>query len=144
MNGIDKNLIPLYSPSEIQTRVNELGSEISERFMHTNPLIIGVLNGSFVFLADLIRSISIDCDLDFIKVQSYEKTKSSGKVNFILENSKSIEGKDVILVEDIIDTGLTIKFIRHKLLKSSPKSFTIASFLLKRETHKLDFPIDFV
>ena len=144
MYELDKNLIPIFSSNEIHTRVKELGSEISEKYRHTNPLIIGVLNGSFIFLADLIRSISIDCDLDFIKVKSYKKTKSSGKVQLVMENSLPIKGKDVILVEDIIDTGLTINFIRKKLLKSSPKSFSIASFLSKKGTHNLDFPIDFI
>ena len=144
MSSLDKNLELLLSANEIESRVKGLGFEISERFKHTSPLLIGVLNGSFIFLADLIRSISIDCELDFIKVNSYENNKSSGDVNLVLDNSQSVNGKDVILVEDIIDTGLTINFIRNKLMQDSPKSLTIASFLLKKGTNNLDFPIDFI
>ena len=144
MQEIKKSLIELYSSKEIETRVNEMGKEISMHFSKSNPIFIGVLNGSFIFIADLLRSLSIDCEIDFIKVRSYSGKRSSGTIHLLKDISSDIKDRDIVIVEDIIDSGLTIKFIYDRILGSSPKSITVVTFLHKAGLAKLDFPIDFI
>ena len=128
----------------IQKRVKELASELSKKFTNETPIFIGVLNGSFMFMADLLRFLKIDCEMDFIKLSSYEKTHSTGTVHLLKDISADITGRHVIIVEDIIDSGLTISFLKNRLEGAMPKSVTIVSLLFKPEVAKLDFSIDFV
>ena len=144
MKKMDDNLISLYSSSDIKNRVEELGSEISEEFEKKEPIFIGILNGSFIFMADLMRSLSIDCEMDFIKVRSYSGKKSSGTIQLLKDISADVKDRNIILVEDIIDTGLTIKFLRERLFGSSPKSIAIATLLYKPSVAKIDFKIDYI
>ncbi len=130
---------------EIQQRVTELAEEISRRFRGECPIIIGVLNGSFIFMADLVRQLDIDFEVDFIKIASYGNgTASAGTVRLLKDISADITGRDVIIVEDIVDTGLTIKFLRNRMGEAVPTSVTFVTLLLKNEIAKLDFPIDYV
>lgn len=144
MISLNKNLIKLYSLKEIEARVNEMGKEISMHFSKTEPIFIGVLNGSFVFMADLLRSVTIDCEVDFIKVRSYSGKKSSGTIHLLKDISSDIKDRDVVIVEDIIDSGLTIKFLYDRILGAAPKSIAVATFLHKAGKAKLDFGIDFI
>lgn len=144
MNALDRKRTLLISPVEIQKRVSEMGREISEKFEGKEPIFIGVLNGSFIFLADLLRAISIDCEMDFIKVRSYVGKKSSGTIQLIKDISADVTNRHVILVEDIIDSGHTIRFLRDRLAGASPKSISIATFLMKPDVAKTEFPIDFI
>ena len=129
----------------IDARVLELGQELSERFRDRCPILIGVLNGSFIFMADLVRKMEIDFEVDFIKISSYgSETASTGTVRLLKDISADITGRDVIIVEDIIDTGLTIKFLRNRMIEAAPTSVTFVTLLLKAEVADLDFPIDFV
>ena len=107
MIKLTKDLVRLYSAKDIRKRISDMGEEISDRYRDKNPIFIGVLNGSFIFLADLIREINIDCEIDFIKVCSYNGKKSSGSIQLLQDISLEVKNRDVILVEDIIDTGLT-------------------------------------
>ena len=109
----DKKL--LFSANQINKRVCEMGSEISKKYFKTNPVIIGILNGSFIFMADLMRSLTIDCEIDFIKLRSYVGNHSTGTIEILKDLSMDIKDRDIILVEDIIDTGNTVKFLRKKL-----------------------------
>ena len=138
------NLVPIFSQEQIRDRVKELGIELSNKFRNEIPIFVGVLNGSFVFLADLLRELTIDCEMDFIKLSSYEKTLSTGTVHLLKDISADITGMHVIIVEDIIDSGLTISFLKNRLEGAKPKSVTIVSLLFKPEVAKLDFSIDFV
>ena len=134
----------LLSAKVIQRRVKEMGLEISGIFSKKDPIFIGVLNGSFMFMADLLRSVFIDCEMDFIKVRSYVGSKTTGTIKLIKDISADITNRHVILVEDIIDSGHTIRFLRKRIQGACPKSVSIATFLKKPDVDGIDFPIDFV
>ena len=144
MKDLTSNLKKLLSQKEIKDRVEAMGKKISVQYSNSNPIFIGVLNGSFIFMADLLRSVTIDCEVDFIKVRSYSGKKSSGTIKLLKDISCDIKGRDVIIVEDIIDTGLSIKFLYERIMGASPKSVAIATFLNKSRKAKLYFPIDFI
>ena len=139
-----KNKKLLFSANQINERVCEMGSEISNKYFKKNPVIIGVLNGSFIFMADLLRSLTIDCEIDFIKLRRYVGTQSTGTIELLKDLSTDIKDRDIILVEDIIDTGNTVKLLRKKLYDSSPKSLSIVTLLLKPNIAKRNFNIDFI
>ena len=144
MKRLSGNILPLYTSTDIKKRVKELGEEISKKYKNRNPVIIGVLNGSFIFLADLVRQIKLDCRIDFIQVSSYSGEKSLGKVKFLKDISINIKNKDIIIIEDIIDTGKTLKFIFEHIKTKSPKSLSIATLLYKPKIKKNIYPIDFI
>lgn len=133
------------SREQIQQRVEDIAGQISERFRDKCPILIGVLNGSFIFMADLVRALDIDFEVDFIKISSYgSETATTGTVRLLKDISADITGRDVIVVEDIVDTGLTIKFLRNRMREAGPTSVTFVSLLLKEEIARLDFPLDYV
>ena len=139
-----KNIIPLYTSSEIKKRIEELGQEITNKYKNKNPIFIGVLNGSFIFLADLMREINLDCKIDFIQVNSYLGKKSIGEIKFLKDLSINIKDKDIIIVEDIIDTGNTLKFLFEYISAKSPRSLSITTLLYKPKIKKDAYPIDFI
>ncbi len=134
----------LISQDRIQDRLREIADDISARYRNRIPILIGVLNGSFIVMADLIRYLTIDCEMDFIKVSSYAKTESTGTVRLLKDISADITGRDVIIVEDIIDSGLTITFLKDRLEGASPHSLAFATLLMKPDITNIDFPIDYV
>lgn len=135
----------LLSRDQIRQAVEDMAAQLSERFRGKCPILIGVLNGSFIFMADLVRALDIDFEVDFIKISSYgSDTASTGTVRLLKDISADITGRDVIVVEDIVDTGLTIKFLRNRMQEAGPTSVTFISLLLKEEVAKLDFPLDYV
>ncbi len=135
----------LLTQEQIQQRVAELAGELSHRYRGKCPILIGVLNGSFIFMADLVRKLDIDFEVDFIKIASYgSDTASAGTVRLLKDISADITGRDVIIVEDIVDTGLTIKFLRNRMGEAAPTSVAFVTLLLKNEIAILDFPIDYV
>ncbi len=122
----------LFSSAQIQARVAELGSAITRDLIGESVVLIGVLKGAATFLADLARGIDLDCSFDFLSVSSYgEGTTSSGQVQLVLDLSASIHGRNVILVEDILDTGLTLSFLRKLLLARQPRTLRLAALLDK-------------
>lgn len=122
----------LYSREQISAKVKELGLRISQDYKGKDLLVIGVLKGAFVFMADLIREIDLPLELDFISVSSYgASTMSSGEVRIVKDLDYPLEGKDVLLVEDIIDTGLTLNYIREIFKKRNPRSVKICCLLDK-------------
>ncbi len=139
-----KKLIELISKEEIDSRVIQIASQISEKYKAEPVIFIVVLNGSFIFASDLIRSTEIDCEVDFIKVASYNGKQSTGKIKFEKDLSSDISGKNVIILEDIIDSGITINFIKEVIEKKNTQSLKIATLLLKPEVAKLNFEIDWV
>lgn len=129
----------------IRNRVSELGAEISTDFAGRTPILIGVLNGAFMFLADLMRSIDIDCEVDFLKLSSYGAEKiSSGVVQELKKIDASIEGRHVIVVEDIVDTGLSMEFILKIMSEYNPASLSVATLLHKTDATKVDVRLDYV
>ena len=143
MDIYDK-LTLLYSAKEISARVEEMGKNLSTNFDNKEPVFIGVLNGSFIFLADLIRNISVDCNIDFIQLKSYEGMVSSGKVEVGKMISNNLNNRHVVIVEDIIETGNTLKFLYDYVTKAIPKSVTIVTLLKKNMENQLNFDIDLI
>lgn len=140
----DYDLEMIISAEQIEQRVQALADDISNRFKEEVPILIGILNGSFIFLADLMRAMNIDCEMDFIKLASYAGQSSTGTVKLLKDISADITGRHVVIVEDIIDSGLTIKFLRDRLKGAAPKSVTIVTLLMKPAVARLEFPIEYV
>jgi len=134
---------PYISVSEIATIVNKIAADINKDYKDKTPLIIPILNGAFIFAADLLRAMNIPTELSFIKMQSYTGTKSSGVVNELIGLSGSLEGKDVILVEDIVDTGNTLVKLYELILAKNPASISVATLLIKEDVYDKDIPINY-
>lgn len=135
---------PFISAEKIQARVKELGSELSQKLKDKDVVAICVLKGSFLFYSDLIRNISTDLTCEFYGVSSYHGTSSSGEIKVTLDLNKPIEGKHVLLVEDIVDTGLTMNYLKNSLLSRKPASLTTVSLLEKPEALKVPCKLDHV
>ena len=139
-----EKLTQIISEEAIIERVHQIADDISNQYKSEVPILIGILNGSFIFASDLIRAMKIDCEIDFIKVSSYSGTKSKGTVHLRKDISADITDRHVIIVEDIIDSGLTIRFIRDRLLDAQPKSVSIVTLLMKPELAEIDFDVNWV
>ncbi len=134
----------LVSEEDIQKRVKELAKQITEDYKDKSPIFIGILNGCYVFMADLLREIDLDVEVDFVKIRSYEADSSTGTIKFRKDISADINNRHIIIVEDIIDSGFTINFLVNRLRGSGPKSVAVASILFKKEVAKIDFEVDYV
>ncbi|MDZ7771436.1 MAG: hypoxanthine phosphoribosyltransferase [Balneolaceae bacterium] len=133
------------SREEIQQRVAELGEELSEQYAGKRPIFIGVLNGAYIFLSDLMRQVEIPCEVDFLKLSSYGDEKvSSGQVTDLKDIDADIAGRHVVLVEDIVDTGLSMKYLVDKLKKKRPASIATVTLLHKSEATQHDVQLDYV
>lgn len=131
--------------SRLKRKVAELGKKISKDYAQRNPVLVGILKGSFVFLADLIRKLNMPHEIDFLSVASYgSETEATGVVKLLKDLSINIRGRHVIIVEDIVDTGLTLNYIRKNLLTRSPKSLEIVTLLDKKKRRKVNVPIKYV
>ena len=135
----------LLAEREIQKKVKELGRQISRDYQDRCPLLIGVLNGGFVLMADLVRELTIDCEVDFIKISSYgNQKKSSGKIRLDKDIDCRVENRDVIVVEDIIDSGVSAKFLRKHISRLKPRTLRFVTLLLKPERVQGNVNIDYV
>ncbi len=133
----------LIGADRIQARVAEMGAQIS-RDCAARPLtLVGVLKGSFVFLADLMRAVDLPVTVDFIAISSYQGTNTSGVVQITADLSWPIEGKDVIVVEDIVDTGLTMRYLLDNLATRRPASLRVAALLVKPTRARVQIPVDY-
>ena len=133
------------SESEIQKRIKELAKQINEDYKDKVPIFIGVLNGSFIFLSDLIREITIDCEIDFLKLSSYGDRKiSSGNVRLLKDLNCQIEGRHIIIVEDIVDSGLSINYMKELIDIHHPESLKVVTLLHKERDVKLNINLDYV
>ena len=132
----------LFEEGAIRTKVAELGRALTRDYAGKRPLLVGILNGCFPFMADLARSVNLDLEVDFMSVSSYGgDTHSSGVVRTLKDLNESIEGRHVILVEDIIDTGLTARYLLDNLRTRHPASVEICGLLDKREARTEDVPV---
>ena len=122
----------LVTEEELKNRVSELGNELYEKFKGTEPLFVSVLKGSFVFMADLVRACQVKADVEFIAVSSYQNgTESTGRVQITRDLQQDITGRDLIIVEDILDSGNTLAFLKEYFLTKGARSITIATLLDK-------------
>ena len=145
MPGKDYQLKVLISREEIKNTVARLAKEIKEDYHDTQPLLISVLKGSFVFMADLIRQLDLPVEIDFIKLSSYGAgMKSSGEVKVVQKLKTPIKGRDVLVIEDIVDTGLTISFLLNYLRKKKPASLKLCALTDKPSCHKAPVSIDYL
>jgi len=135
----------------IENRIDELGRLLRERYaslpnrqVGDSPVFLGVLNGSFIFMADLVRAYENPCEVSFIRLSSYDGLASSGEVLTVIGLTDPLEGRDVIIVEDIIDSGKTMDEFLPTLKEMNPNSITLVTFLLKPDALKYDFPIDII
>ena len=133
------------SEEEIRRRVEELGRQITADYAGKEPLFVGVLKGCFMFMADLVRACEVDCTVDFMVVSSYGGgTSSTGAVEIVKDLSKDIAGKDVIIVEDILDSGNTLSYLKRYMSARNPASIRIVTLMDKPERRTADVTADYV
>lgn len=143
MNEMSKEI--LFPRAVIQNRVQELANQISVDYAGRELIVIGILRGAFIFMADLIREISVPCKIDFARIASYGAgAESSGKVVMTKDIETSISGRDILIVEDIVDTGLTLQYLTCWLKERNPRSLKVCAFLDKRKRRKIFFEADYV
>lgn len=140
----DKTFVPYLSASEIQTRISVLAEQISGDYAGKEPLFIGILNGSFIFAADLFKRISVPASISFIKLVSYKGTSSTGTVITSIGLEEDLSHKDIIIVEDIVDTGKTLTEFLPSLAKQNPNSIRICTLLHKPEAQRFPLDVDYV
>ncbi|HKY73076.1 MAG TPA: hypoxanthine phosphoribosyltransferase [Nitrospira sp.] len=136
---------PIVTQEEMRARIKELGKQIANDYAGKDLVLVGILKGAYAFYADLARAIRIPMRVDFLLVTSYgSQSKTSGKVKVITELTEDIKGKDVLLVEDIVDSGLTVEYLIKTLGKQKPKSIKICTLLSKPERRTIDVPLAYV
>jgi hypoxanthine phosphoribosyltransferase len=145
MKNAAPQLVLLYSRDQIARRVKELAAAISADYKGADLVLVGILRGSFVFLADLIRQLTIPAVIDFVGASSYGSgTQTSGQVIFTRELQVPVARRDLLLVEDIEDTGITLQAIQKKLKELGPRSVKVCILIDKRERRRIDMPLDYV
>ncbi len=132
------------SENEVNAAVARVAEELNAQYAGQRPLFVGVLNGAFVFATELLKRLSIECEITFVKVASYHGTSSSGKVTDLIGFNERIEGRHIVILEDIVDTGSTIVHILDLLRDRHPASVRIATLLFKPDAYKQQVPIDHV
>ncbi len=140
----DKTFKPYISAEELQTSISKVANEINTHYSGKSPIFIGVLNGSFMFMSDLLKEINLQCTVSFVKLASYEGTSTTGKVNELIGLNEDLAGQDIILVEDIVDTGNTLVKLYEILQNKKVNSIKIASLLFKPEAYHKPYPIDYI
>lgn len=134
-----------FSGEELQARVRELGEQITRDYEGKSPLFVGVLKGSFVFMADLMRAVDCYCDIDFMAVSSYGSgTTTTGAVKINKDLTYNVEGRDIILIEDILDSGVTLSYLKKYIEARKPSSVRICTLLDKPARRKADIDADYV
>ena len=135
---------PVVTQEQMRARIREMGKQISADYAGKDLVLVGVLKGAYAFYADLARAIRIPIRVDFIIVTSYgSKAKTSGKVKLVTELTEDIKGKDVLLVEDIVDSGLTVQYLLKALSKKKPRSIKVCTLLSKPERREVEVQIDY-
>ena len=135
---------PFLTVEQINKKVKELADRISDDYQGKNLLAVGILKGAFVFFSDIVRLIRVPLYIDFLVASSYIKSDTSGEVRIYYDIREEVSDKDVLLIEDIVDTGITLNYIRERILMKGPKSLKICTFLDKKERRQTDVPLDYV
>lgn len=133
----------LITEEEIQNKVKELGEKITEDYRDKDLFLLGILKGAVPFMADIMRKIDLDLEYDFMDVSSYQGTRSMGEVRILKDISTSIVGKDILIVEDIIDTGITLSYLTKVLKSRGANSIEIVTMLSKPSRRKIDLPVKY-
>ena len=133
----------LIAPADIERRVKELGEQISRDYAGREPVVVGILKGAFIFMADLVRQVHVPLTIDFVGLASYVGTETSGEVRFTKSLSVPIEGRDVLVVEDIVDTGLTLARLIEHLHQMRPRSLAVCALVDKRERRQVELPLNY-
>ena len=137
--------VEMISERRIKAKIKSLAGQINRDYRGKIPVFIGILNGSFIFFADLIREIAVDCEVDFLKLSSYGDAKiSAGNVRLLKDLNCQVEGRDIIIVEDIVDTGLSIEYMRHLIEPQNPKSLKVVTLLYKTDSVKPGTHVDYI
>jgi hypoxanthine phosphoribosyltransferase len=139
----DKQFKPYISQEQISDAVKKIAGSINKELQNELPLFLVVLNGSFMFAADLLKEVTIPCEISFIKVASYHGTSSTGAVTELIGLSEDLSGRTVVIVEDIVDTGITLEKLMTVLSRKNVKQIKIATALLKPDSYKKEFKIDY-
>lgn len=134
----------MITETEVQNRVKALGAELTKHYADKNPLFISVLNGAFIFTADLMRACNFACEVEFVRISSYDGLQSTGNIKLVMEVKADIRNRHIIVTEDIIDSGRTLHYFMQELKKYEPASLAIASLLLKPEALEYPLEIDFL
>lgn len=135
----------LFTEQQLADKVAELGARITADYADKNPLVVSVLKGSYVFMADLTRKIDAPCNVDFMVVSSYGSgAKTTGEVQIIKDIGQKIDGRDLLIVEDILDSGLTLSYLMKVLKARGARSIRLCTLLSKPERHKVEVPIDYL
>lgn len=140
----DKTFEPYVSAKELNQIAERMASEVYQDLQESRPIFIAVLNGSFMFAADFLRHYKGECEISFVKMASYQGTQSTGKIHQLIGLSTPVEGRDVVILEDIIDTGNTLEEIYRLFENQKVKSFRIATLFFKPDAYKKDLKIDYV
>ncbi len=141
----DLEFEPLISHEQIQSRISELADQISRDYKGKVPIFVGVLNGAILFMSDLIRKLKIECEIDFIKISSYgDKRVSSGAITMIKDFSADLHGRDIIVVEDIVDSGLSVSYLKKRIESMKPSSVKFVSLLVKKDCAVVPLTVDYI
>ncbi|TAE88995.1 MAG: hypoxanthine phosphoribosyltransferase [Bacteroidetes bacterium] len=140
----DRLFTDFISSTIIHNRIQEIALELNERYNAQRPIFLTVLNGAFIFAADLMREITIECELSFVKIASYSGTKSTETIKQLIGFNENMENRHIIVIEDIIDTGLSMKHILEQLEQLKPASVAVVTLLLKKEALKHHVQVDYV
>ena len=133
----------LYTEEDLKNIVADLGKRISEYYKDKELLMVGILKGSLIFMSDLMRAVDINCKIDFMSISSYSGTESTGQVRIILDLNRPIKDYDLLIVEDILDSGVTLSYIKQLLTPRCPRSIKICTLLDKPERRKADIKADY-
>lgn len=140
----DKTFKPYLNSESIQKRIEEMAERINRDYAGKNPLLLCVLNGAFMFAADLMKKLTIDCEISFVRVKSYQGTQSTSELKELLGLTEDIAGRDIILIEDIVDTGHTLSLLLQDLESRKPDSLRIAVLLYKPDAVTVQLSLDYV
>ena len=135
---------PLFTAEQINKRVRELAVDISIDYRGKEILSVGILRGAFMFFSDIVKHIQVPMNIDFLTASSYIKTQTSGEIKIHADLRENIKGKHVLLIEDIVDTGLTLKYVYDRLLERNPASLKICTLLDKRSRRKTEIHLDYI
>lgn len=140
----DKTFVPFIAAHDIQQRIGEIAAQLNADYHDKQPLMVVILNGAVLFAADLFKQLTMPCEITFLRVSSYQKTASTGHLKQLLGLSEPITDRDIIVVEDIVDTGLTLGDVCDKLRESRPASLKVATLLSKPEALQRPLELDYV
>lgn len=140
---LDKEFTLYLSQQQIEDKISKIAKELTTRLADKNPLFLCILNGSFMFASDIMKNVNIPAEISFIKLASYEGTSSTGKISELIGLNKDIKGRTVVIIEDIIDSGLTMQHLLETLKEKDPENIIVTSLLVKPDNLRVDLDIDY-